>query len=310
MDLERLRGFPAPTAESEQRVQENLGLARQMAGRMATLSKMPYDDLYLAALVGLLKGCRKYNPELINEVTGRSYMISTFVVPFIRGAMLHWLRDHGHSSGVKFPDAWRDHAPTVRRMANQGSTVQAVVEATGLSAQDVEEILQAQGATRLFDPDVHSNASYDLDVYDPDPLDEAETYDELAECLRIADEAYSAMRWADQRILVSSWNMPRKRRLAYLQHQDFMRLVGKVIRKEPVTIMKQTGIGIEIGSTESKTTKRPSNNRDKDAEILKAAEKQLELLWAQNLEDLSGKTSTAEIGSSSASADQPSDKSG
>lgn len=269
---------------------------------------MPFEELFQAAAIGLLKGSRKYDPTLINEGTGKPYRVSTFLVPFINGAMLHWLRDKGHMSGVKFPDSWRDHAPTVRRMANQGKTIQEVVEATGLRQQDIEEILQAQGATRLYDPDVHANASYDPDIYNPDPLDEVETYEELAENMRIADEAYAALSWANQRMLVTGWEMPRKRQLAYLPHQEFMRLVHRILRKEPVTIMKQTGLELEVDSVQ--VEKQKANKKQKDLEVLQKAEEQLALFAVLNTDEQIGKTASVDVGVSSAAADQPSDDPG
>ena len=106
------RRFPPPTKCSEELAVANLQLARDMAQRMASATRMPWDDLFLVASMGLLKACRLYDPERICPSTGRPYAISTLAVPFIRGAMAQHLRDKGHTSGVKFPDRWRDKAPT------------------------------------------------------------------------------------------------------------------------------------------------------------------------------------------------------
>jgi hypothetical protein len=230
-----------------------------MASRMARATRMPFDDLFLVAAQGLLKGCRRFDPS-------RGNRLSTCVVPFIRGAMAQWLRDKGHSSGVKFPDKWRDKAPTVRRLAADGATLSAVVEATGLEASEVEAILEAQGATRTFDPEGYHASR------EPDPWDEIEAYDELNEALRIADEAYAALKWADQQMLEAAWEAPRRRQLARLPHGQFLRHAQGVIRGEPIAkAAEQQALALmvpEVAGVEGKVGRRITE----PAEILRVAE--------------------------------------
>lgn len=226
-DQTRLGSFPPPTEFSEQLAADNLKLACAMASRLARVTKMPFDDLYLAAVIGLLKGCRKYDPEKINPANDKPYKLATCVVPFINGAMAQWLRDRGHSSGVKFPNRWRDKAPTVRRLAASGASLKDVVEATSLEPEEVEQILQAQSSTKFLDPDLHDFASFDHD-----PLDEAETFDELSEALRIADEAYNSLCQSDQITLEMAWNNPKRRQLARLCHGQFLFKARKIMRLE------------------------------------------------------------------------------
>lgn len=224
-DLDRLGSFPPPTATSEQLAIDNLKLATAMANRLARRTQMPFDDLHMVAIRGLLNGCRRYDPSTGNR-------LSTCVVPYIRGAMAQWLRDRGHSSGVKFPDRWRDKAPTVRRMAADGATLSAVVEATGLEAAEVEEILEAQGATRSLDHESYQAEREGRHGCEPDPWDEIETYDELSDALQIADEAHAALRWADRLMLEQAWEMRPRRQLARMPHGQFLRHAEGVIRGE------------------------------------------------------------------------------
>ena len=100
--------FIQPTKHSEQLAVDNIKLAQQRAHLMAIKTRMPFDDLYQVALIGLIKGCRRYDPTKINPKTNEPYKLSTIAVQFIDGAMRQYLRDRGHSSGVKFPDRWRD----------------------------------------------------------------------------------------------------------------------------------------------------------------------------------------------------------
>ena len=224
-DLDRLGSFPPPTATSEQLAIDNLKLATAMANRLARRTRMPFDDLHMVAIRGLLNGCRRYDPSMGNK-------LSTCVVPFIRGAMAQWLRDRGHSSGVRFPDRWRDKAPTVRRMAADGATLSAVVGATGLEAAEVGEILEAQGATRSLDHESYQAERESCHGYETDPWDEIESYDELCDALQIADEAHAALRWADRLMLEQAWEMKPRRQLARMPHGQFLRHAEGIIRGE------------------------------------------------------------------------------
>jgi hypothetical protein len=260
---------------------------------------MPFDDLYLVAAQGLLKGCRRYDPLRLNPSTGQPYALSTCVVPFIRGAMAQWLRDRGHSSGVRFPDRWRDKAPMVRRLAGDGSSLAAISQATGLSAPDVEAILAAQGATRCFDPEAAGFASED-----PDPFDEVEAFEELAEALAIADRAHAALSWADRQMLEQAWDRPRRRTLAGLQFGQFLVRVRRVRGGASLTSERQRALGLELPAAVDSTPERQRRITE-PAEILKAAE-QLALFGPCRDQDRSGKTAAADVGGSGAAGDQPS----
>jgi hypothetical protein len=254
---------------------------------------MPFDDLYLVAAQGLLKGCRRYDPERINPDNGKPYRLSTYLVPCIRGAMHQWLRDRGHSSGVKFPDRWRDVAPTVRRMAGESATLSQMTAATGLASQDIEEILQAQGTTTQLDPDAF--CSYEQ----PQILDDAEIYYELADAMHIADRAWEALSWADQQMLEKAWTQKRRRQLAALSHQQFLGRAKSIIRREPLEVQADLTLALPESSTGSKRSRgRGRKRKGEDAtEIISGLAVFLE----------GGKTLTDGSGVSGAAADQPSD---
>ena len=275
-----------------------------MASRMAAATRMPFDDLFLVAAQGLLKGCRRYDPERRNPKSGEPYALSTCVVPFIRGAMAQWLRDRGHSSGVRFPDRWRDKAPTVRRLAGEGGTLNGIAEAVGLPAEEVSAILEAQGATRVLDPEAGFASR------DPDPWDEAEAYDELAEALAIADQAHAALRWSDRVMLEQAWDAPRRRQLARMPHGQFLAHARGVIRGQKLRpAPEQQGLAIEVpealGATPGVARRRISGA----VEILQAAE-QLALFDACHDGHEGGKTAAAEVAGSSAAVDLAPDRSG
>jgi DNA-directed RNA polymerase specialized sigma subunit len=297
-DQARLGSFPPPTECSEQLVIENQGLARGMAVRMARVTRMDLESLQAVADIGLLKGCRLWDPERINPGTGKPYCLSTCVVPYIRGAMLHYLRDKGHTSGVRFPDAWRDTAPRVRKLASEGVSFEVIAAEVGLPASDVEAILQAQRTPAEFDPELGDPRSGV-----PDPLDEAEEHHELAEALAIVDEAFAALHWGDQQMLVNGWQMPRGPRLALQPHGQFMFRVRRILQGLPVAAPRGKPLALFVA--EDTTSAKPRLTAS--TQILETAE-QLGLFGAYL--DHGGKTPAADIGSAGEgdSEDQPPDR--
>jgi DNA-directed RNA polymerase specialized sigma subunit len=286
-----LGSFPPPTPWSEQLAADNLRLAAAMAHRLAIRTRMPFDDLYLVAAMGLLKGCRRYDPELINPQNGRPYQLSTYLVPCIRGAMAQWLRDRGHSSGVKFPDRWRDVAPTVRRLAAAGASMAEVVSATGLSLEDVQEILQAQSTTTQLDPDALRTCEQ------PQALDEAETYSELADALHIADRAWEALPWADRQMIEQAWQMGRRKQLAALSHQQFLGRAKSIIRRQPLEV--QSDLTLNLPESKEEALDGNVTGRKRKLKAPTAIIEGLAEFFG------GGKTLTDSSGVSGATADQP-----
>jgi RNA polymerase sigma-B factor len=65
----------------------NQGLVRDVAHRLLKqLSNVDYDDLFQVGFIGLIRSIERYDPLL-------SHSFSSYAVPFIRGNMLHYLRD-------------------------------------------------------------------------------------------------------------------------------------------------------------------------------------------------------------------------
>ena len=60
---------------------------------------IPYEDLEQIGTIGLLKAVEKFDPT-------RGVAFTSFAVPYIRGEILHHLRDHG--STVKVPRRMRE----------------------------------------------------------------------------------------------------------------------------------------------------------------------------------------------------------
>lgn len=67
---------------------QHLGLARQQAHRFARRWSLPAEDLLGAAYEGLCKGAIGFDPS-------RGHRPSSYLVPKVRGELLHYMRDTG-----------------------------------------------------------------------------------------------------------------------------------------------------------------------------------------------------------------------
>jgi len=199
-----VQAFPPPTAVSEELVAANLGLARQAAWRFHRKTGQPYDDLEAVAYVGLIRGCRRYDPERVNPGSGRPYAISTAVCPYIVGEILHHFRDRGHA--IKFPSRWREQWGKVQRlMADPDCSAEQVAEQSGMTVDELQEMLAAMVGTSNLD-DLHGSDACD----DPEPEE-----DRLAPLQALVQQAWSNLHPGDQISLLNWWAQPR--RLAFPQ---------------------------------------------------------------------------------------------
>jgi RNA polymerase sigma-B factor len=92
-----------------QLVQLNAGLVRKIAHRVSYQCAEPYEDLEQIGYLGLIRAIERFNPA-------QGCAFSSFAVPYIRGEMLHFLRDRG--STVRVPRRWQD-------LHNQGQKIRA-----------------------------------------------------------------------------------------------------------------------------------------------------------------------------------------
>jgi RNA polymerase sigma-B factor len=79
-------------------VKMNAGLVRKIAHRISHQCAEPYEDLEQIGYLGLIRAIERFNPH-------QGCAFSSFAVPYIRGEMLHFLRDR--SGTVKIPRRWQ-----------------------------------------------------------------------------------------------------------------------------------------------------------------------------------------------------------
>ncbi|MFH7242740.1 MAG: RNA polymerase sigma factor SigF [Spirulina sp.] len=90
-----------------QLVRLNAGLVRKIAHRISHQCSEPYEDLEQIGYLGLIRAIERFNPT-------QGCAFSSFAVPYIRGEMLHFLRDRG--TAVKIPRRWQDLQKEAQRL--------------------------------------------------------------------------------------------------------------------------------------------------------------------------------------------------
>jgi RNA polymerase sigma-B factor len=119
-------------------VRLNAGLVRKIAHRISRQCCEPYEDLEQIGYLGLIRAVERFNPS-------QGYAFSSFAVPYIRGEMLHFLRDR--SSSIKIPRRWQDlqkegqriRAQLAQSLGYQPSDA-AVAEQLGISLNEWREV--------------------------------------------------------------------------------------------------------------------------------------------------------------------------
>ncbi|AKG20229.1 RNA polymerase sigma factor SigF [Calothrix sp. 336/3] len=106
-----------------QLVQLHTGLVRKMAHKFSHQCNEPYEDLEQIGYFGLIRAIERFDPS-------QGYAFSSFAVPYIRGEMLHFLRDR--STLLKIPRRWQE-------LYNEGQKVRKeLAESLGRPPKDSE----------------------------------------------------------------------------------------------------------------------------------------------------------------------------
>ncbi len=124
-----------------QLVRMNAGLVRKIAHRVSYQCAEPYEDLEQIGYLGLIRAIERFNPA-------QGCAFSSFAVPYIRGEMLHFLRDRG--SAVKVPRRWQDLQKEGQRARvelaktlDRQPTDDEIAEKLGVSLHEWREIKMA-----------------------------------------------------------------------------------------------------------------------------------------------------------------------
>ena len=80
-------------------VKLNSGLVRKIAYRLSYQCQEPLEDLEQVGYLGLMRSIERFD-------LNHGYAFSSFAVPYIRGEILHFLRDRANT--VKIPRRWQE----------------------------------------------------------------------------------------------------------------------------------------------------------------------------------------------------------
>ncbi len=110
-------------------VELNIGLVRQVAHRLCRQTLVPYEDLEQLGCLGLIRAIERFAPD-------QGYAFSSFAIPYIRGEILHYLRDQ--SSLVRIPRRWQC-------LQRQGQQIHAQLSSSLGRAPTDQEIADQMG---------------------------------------------------------------------------------------------------------------------------------------------------------------------
>ena len=116
----------------------NVGLVRKIAHRLSHQCAEPFEDLEQIGFLGLIRAIERFNPS-------QGCAFSSFAVPYIRGEILHYLRDR--SSAVKVPRRWQElQKASQKARIELGKTLgrqpqdSEIAAAIGISEQEWSEV--------------------------------------------------------------------------------------------------------------------------------------------------------------------------
>lgn len=105
------------TREQQELAATNLNLARNIAWKYQRSTNIEYSILESAAFEGLCQAAARYDAKLLNEETQKPMKFSSLAVPYIRGSILHYIRDKTYSMRLthKMRELWLKGRKLVRR---------------------------------------------------------------------------------------------------------------------------------------------------------------------------------------------------
>jgi DNA-directed RNA polymerase specialized sigma subunit len=137
------------TSAERQFAVTHMGLAQQQARRFAIRHDLEFEDLLGAAYEGLCKAAVGFDPSL-------GCRPSSYVVPKVKGELLHHLRDTGFA--LRIPHRYRELWVKARKHLNQELGELHMAEALQVSVEVWLDVQLACGSPPLPLPDeaIHS----------------------------------------------------------------------------------------------------------------------------------------------------------
>ena len=143
-------------------VQLNSGLVRQVAYRLSRQCSEPFEDLEQIGFLGLIQSVERFDPH-----QGRAF--SSYAIPYIRGEILHYLRDRGGT--VRIPRRWQELYNRGQTLTKQLTvkldrqpTQQELASALEVSIEELNECQLAMQNRMLVSLDATAGQMFDTTV--------------------------------------------------------------------------------------------------------------------------------------------------
>jgi RNA polymerase sigma-B factor len=173
------------TKEQQVLAASNLNLARDIAWKYQRSTNIEYLILESAAFEGLCQAAARYDPELLNEQTGKSMKFSSLAVPYIRGSILHYIRDRTYS--MRLTHRMRELWVKGRRMLNRGMTDIEICEALEIDLKEWQDTKSACSGPPLELKDQATPTA----ALEPDEVDRLSPFrEEASEVLSTMPDAF------------------------------------------------------------------------------------------------------------------------
>ncbi|NEQ25723.1 MAG: RNA polymerase sigma factor SigF [Microcoleus sp. SIO2G3] len=220
-------------AVRNQLVQLNAGLVRKIAHRLSHQCAEPYEDLEQIGYLGLIRAIERFDPS-------HGCAFSSFAVPYIRGEILHFLRDR--SGTVKIPRRWQELQKqgqrvreTLTKSLGRNPSDREIAEALNISVNEWQDIrLSSQNRSLLS---LDATISHQADS----PLTLGDTLTDL--------HTQTLQGWEEDRhqLQAAMSQLEEKTRTAieYVYYRDMSRKeVSECIGVSPMTVTRRIHRGI------------------------------------------------------------------
>jgi len=165
---------PQLTPKQQVLAETSLNLARNIAWKYHRSTNIEYTILEGAAFEGLCQAAGKYDPELINQDTGQPMRFSSLAVPYIRGSILHYIRDRTYS--LRLTHRMRELWVQGRRMLAKGENDIDIALALGISLGEWQDTKTACSGPPL---ELKDQAT-PTEALEPDEIDQLTPFREEA----------------------------------------------------------------------------------------------------------------------------------
>jgi RNA polymerase sigma-B factor len=177
----------------------NLNLARNIAWKYHRSTSIEYSILESAAFEGLCQAAAKYDAGVLHKETGKSLKFSSLAVPYIRGSILHYIRDRTYS--MRLTHRMRELWVKGRKKLNLGFSDIEIANELGISLGEWQDTKSACSGPPLELKD----QAKPIDGLEPDEVDHltqfreeaSETISRLPDSFRKRLERYALSRSID-----------------------------------------------------------------------------------------------------------------